>query len=231
MPWPKTYSLSIHSWINHTWHYKVKKTQKQKKSISLSYCFNLTILHQKLVLDTTRGCRSTQREDPSWVAISYTYFNKQGSDSGYITLLHCELLATSGQWEWEVCSDGGELRDRELNPLFLSDLIWKMLAFLLLFDGDGKSLKKENNQDRNWSTFWQFCTFKWCWNSDIKKVWLICANNWMPQLLKLWALLMCVWGTKANYKRRVTKTCSSCGHLTFHICFIMDILQCVVYIA
>ncbi len=74
MPWPKTHSLSIHSWINHTWHYRVKKTLKQKKSISLSYCFNQTILHQKVVLDTTRGCRSTQREDSGWVAISYTYF-------------------------------------------------------------------------------------------------------------------------------------------------------------
>lgn len=59
------------------------------------------------------------------------------------------LLATSGQWEWEVCSEGGELRDCELNPMFLSDLRWKMLAFLFFLDGDGKSLKKENNQDRN----------------------------------------------------------------------------------
>jgi len=43
---------------------------------------------------------------------------------------------------------GRELRDPELNPLFLSDLRWKMLSFLFL-DGDGKSLNKENNQDRN----------------------------------------------------------------------------------
>jgi len=162
-----------------------------------------------MVLDTTRGCRSTQREDLVWVAISSTYISNE-----VIVGNLAPLWIACNKWTvgmGGVFRRGRELRDPELNPLFLSDLRWKMLSFLFL-DGDGKSLNKENNQDRNWSTFWQFCTLKWCWNSDVKKVWQVCANNWMPQLLKLSALLMRAWDTKANYKRRVTKTCSRCGH-------------------
>ncbi len=122
------------------------------------------------------------------------------------------LLATSGQWEWEVCSEGGELRDCELNPMFLSDLRWKMLAFLFFWMVMESLWRKKITKTEIEVPSGSCVPSSDVWNSDIKKVWLICANNWMPQLLKLLALLMCAWDTKANYKTRVTKTCSSCGH-------------------
>lgn len=163
-----------------------------------------------MVLNTTRGCRSTEREDPGWVVISYTYFISKEVILGNLA----PLWIACNKW---TVGMGGVFRRGRIERLWAKPIVpvWLKMedaCISFFWDGDGKSLKKENNQDRNWSTFWQFCTFKWCWNSDIKKVWLICANNWMPQLLKLSALLMCAWDTKANYKRRGTKTCSSCGH-------------------